>query len=67
MEAKFFRPFRMLHPVEKQAYKLELPKKWKIHDVFHMLLLEQDTTMKGRVDKKVRQMEFEAGDNDDGG
>ncbi len=40
LEAKFFRPFRVLHPVGKQAYKLELLKKWKIHDVFHMSLLK---------------------------
>ena len=40
LEAKFFGPFRVLHPVGKQAYKLELSRKWKIHDVFHMLLLE---------------------------
>ena len=49
LEIKFFGPFRVLHPVEKQAYKLELPKKWRIHDVFHVSLLEQDTTRKGRV------------------
>ena len=40
LEAKFLCPFRVLHPVGKQAYNLELPKKWKIHDVFHILLLE---------------------------
>ena len=66
LEAKFFGPFRVLYPVGKQAYKLELPKKWRIHDVFHVSLLEQDTTRKGWVDKKVRQMEFDAGDNDSG-
>ena len=49
LEAKFFGPFRVLHPIGKQAYKLELPKKWRIHDVFHVSLLEQDTTRKGRV------------------
>ena len=49
----------MLHPVGKQAYKLELPKKWRIHDVFHVSLLEQDTTRKGRVDD---EMELDAGE-----
>ena len=27
LEAKFFGPFRILHPVGKQAYKIELPKR----------------------------------------
>ena len=47
LEAKFFGPFRVLHPVGSQAYKLELPKRWRIYDVFHMSLLEQDTIRKG--------------------
>ena len=64
LEAKFFGPFRVLHPVGKQAYKLELPRKWRIHDVFHVSLLEQDTTRKGRVDEEIRQIEFDVGDND---
>ncbi len=65
LESKFFGPFRVLHVVGKQAYKLELPAKWKIHDVFHMSLLEQDTTRKERVDKALPEpeKEFEAGDN----
>ena len=37
---------------------------WKIYDVFHISLLEQDTTRKGRVNEKVRQMEFNASDDD---
>ena len=64
LETKFSGPFWVLHPIGKQVYKLELPKKWKIHDVFHVSLLEQDTTRKGRVDEKVRQMKFDAGDNE---
>ncbi len=40
LESKFFGPFRVFHVVGKQAYKLELPAKWKIHDVFHVSLLE---------------------------
>ena len=51
LKVKFFRLFRVLHPVGKQAYKLELSKKWRIHDVFHVLPLEQDTTKKERVEK----------------
>ena len=65
LESKFFGPFRVLHPVGKQAYKLELPKKWRIHDVFHVSLLEQDTTRKGRVEENVTQLEFEAGDDEE--
>ena len=66
LEAKFFGPFRVLHPVGKQAYKLELPRKWRIHDVFHVSLLEQDTTRKVRMDEEVRQIEFDAGDYENG-
>ncbi len=50
LETKFFGPFRVLHLVGKQAYKLELPKKWKIHDIFYISLLEQDTSRKGQVE-----------------
>ena len=65
LEAKFFRPFQVLHPVGKQAYKLELPRNWRIHDVFHMSLLEQDTTRKRRVHEQNLE-ELDAGDNDSG-
>ena len=60
LEVKFFGPFQVLHPIKKQAYKLELPKKWKIHNVFHVSLLEQDTTRKGR---ELLVLEFEPGDD----
>ncbi len=40
LESKLFGPFRVLYTVRKQTYKLELPAKWKIHDVFHVSLLE---------------------------
>ena len=47
----------------KQAYKLKLPKKWRIHDVFHVSLLEQNTTRKGRLDKNMT--EFEASSDEE--
>ena len=63
LEAKFFGLFQVLHPVGKQVYKLELPKKWKIHDVFHVSLLEQDTTRKGRVDEEnVEELDEDGGE-----
>ena len=60
LEAKFFGPFRVLHPVRKQAYKLEIPKKWRIHDVFYVSLLQQDITRKRQVDDK-NAAELDAG------
>ena len=36
LEAKFFGLFRVFHPIGKQVHKLELLKKWRIHNVFHV-------------------------------
>ena len=59
LEAKFFGLFRVLHLIGKQAYKLKLSRKWGIYDVFHVSLLQQDTTRKERVDKNVTELDFE--------
>ena len=47
----------MLYPVGKQAYKLKLFKKWRIHDVFHISLLEQDTIKKKRINKNATKLD----------
>ena len=60
LEIKFFEPFRMLYPVGKHAYKLEPTKNWKIHDVFHVSLLEQESIKKRQ---EFLVPEFELGDN----
>ena len=55
-----------MHPVWKQVYKLELLKKWRIHDVFHISLLEQDTTKKKRMDNNAAtHLEFKADENEE--
>ena len=50
----------MLHPVGKQEYKLEVPKKWRIHNVFHVSLLELDNIKKGW---EFSMPELKLGDN----
>ena len=47
----------MLYSIDKQAYKLELLKKWKVHNVLHVSLLEQDIIKEGRVSKKVPELD----------
>lgn len=59
LKSKFFGTFQVLYPVGKQAYKIKLSKKWRIHDVFYMSLLEQDTTWKRQVDESTSQLEFQ--------
>ena len=60
LEAKFFGVFWVLYLIGKQEYKLELLKRWRIHDVFHGSLVEQDITRKKRVDDK-NVVELDAG------
>ena len=50
----------MLHFIGKQAYKLELPKWWKIHNIFYLSLLEYNIAKKEQIDKKVMELDFEA-------
>ena len=37
---KYAGPFRIERTIGHQAYKLELPEKWRVHPVFHVSLLE---------------------------
>ena len=61
-KTKFFKPFPIYHPVQKLAYKLELLSRWKIHDVFHLLLLKQGTTNKRWINEFV-MLKFNKGDD----
>ena len=56
LKSKFFGPFQIIYAVEKSTYKLELPIKCKIHDIFYMLLLKQDTIRKKQVDKVLVEL-----------
>ena len=65
LEAKFLGPFWVLHPVGKQAYKLELLKKWRIHNIFHIFLLDQNTTKKGQINDTQLDFKFEANNDEE--
>lgn len=58
LESKFFSLFWVFYPVENQVYKLKLPKKWRIHDIFHVLLLKNNIIKKNWVDKMTSQLKF---------
>ena len=58
LEAKFFRPFWVLYPISKEAYKLKLPRKWRVHNVFHVLVLGQNTIKKGMVSKEIPELDI---------
>ena len=67
LESKFFGLFQVFYIVEKQAYKLELYAKSKIHNVFYVSLLEQNIMRKKQVDKALPEpennLEFKASGN----
>ena len=46
LKVKVFRLFEVLHQVGKQAYKLKFIRKWRMYDIFSILLLKQNTTRK---------------------
>ena len=65
MKVKFFLFFQVLHSIGKQAYKLELAKKWSIYNVLHMLLLDQNNIRKRQVYKNDAT-KFNIGHNENG-
>ena len=60
LEAKFFRPFQVLHPVGKQVYKFEFSKQLRINNVFYVSFLEQNSIKKEWVDENITKLKFEA-------
>ena len=63
LKAKIFGFLEVFHPIGKQAYKLERPAKWRIYDMFHVLVVKQDITRKGRMNEFAEVPEFEPGNN----
>lgn len=49
VETKFFRLFQVIYLMSQQIDNLQLPIKWRIHDVINMSILEQDIRKKSHV------------------
>jgi hypothetical protein len=57
-------PFKIVKVISRSAYKLELPKRWRIHDSFHASLLEpyRKPSLAGRDDPTPEQVLEEVGE-----
>ena len=54
LNAKFHRPLKVLSAIGKSAYKLELPTRWTIHDVFHESKLKPAYKPQFPIQKETR-------------
>ena len=57
---KFFESFKVLNTMRNQTYRIDILKRWRIHNVFHVSLLEKIISKK----KKKVSLEFTYQSND---
>lgn len=58
---KYIGPFKVLQAIGRQAYRLALPSKYRVHDVFHVSLLE---AFHAREHAAIAEMPLPALDDD---
>lgn len=65
MEAKFFKPFKILNSISKQTYKFKQLKKLNIYIVLYLSFVMQDPTKKKLIDKNITKMNFDINNNEE--
>ena len=61
LEFKDFGPFLITEVVDSQSYRLKLSDRWRIHNVFHVSLLDKDSSKQGEESQRLDDMEFDGG------
>ena len=64
LKRRFVGPFAVVRPVGPVVYELELPKGWKIHNVFHTSLLQPFRTFRWSSPQEVEDAEIEVEANE---
>ena len=62
-EIRFFELFQILHFMKKYTYKLKLHEKLRIYNIFYILLFEQNSSKKKRINKMVIRLNFKVSNN----
>ena len=66
LEFKNFGSFLITDVIDSQLYRLKLSDRWRIHNVFHVSLLEKDSSKQGEIShQRLDDMKFDEGDAHD--
>ena len=63
LQKRFVGPFEIVERIGAQAYKIQLPENWSIHNVFHVSLLKRWKTSVFQSEEAAPQEELDVEDH----